>query len=65
MCEATDERIDADDVEISAQHIVVNNRDAWTPQDVRDNVLWTKVGAMASVCAVVFSLVAIIIAFTQ
>jgi len=61
MCDATDER----DVEISAQSVVVNNSDAWTPQDVRDNVLWTKVGALASVCAVVFSVIAILIAFTQ
>jgi hypothetical protein len=63
--DSEDEHIEAEDVQVTAEHVIVNNSDAWTPQDVRDNVLWTKVGALAAVCSVIFSVVAIAIAFTH
>lgn len=63
MCEATDERIDADDVQIDARHVVVNT--GWTARMAFWNTVGTVFGAFAGVASLVLSAVALVIAFTR
>ena len=63
MCEATDERIDADDVQIDAQRVVVNT--GWTARMALWNTVGTVAGALVGVASFVLSVIAIIIAFTR
>ena len=63
MWEATDERIDADDVQIDAQRVVVNT--GWTARMALWNTVGTVAGALVGVASFVLSVIAIIIAFTR
>ncbi len=64
MCgEASDEHIEAEDVQIDARSVVVNT--GWTARMAFWNTLGTVIGAFAGVASLVLSAVAIYIAFTH
>ncbi len=63
MCEAGDERIDADDVQIDARTVVVNT--GWTARMALWNTVGTVLGAFAGVASLVLSGIALYIAFTH
>lgn len=59
----TDEHIEADDVQIDAQRVVVNT--GWTARMAFWNTVGTVLGAFAGVASLVLSAVALYIAFTH
>jgi len=61
--EAGDERIEADDVQIDARHVVVNT--GWTARMAFWNTVGTVLGAFAGVASLVLSCIALWVAFTQ
>lgn len=58
--EAGDERIEADDVQIDAQHVIVNT--GWTPGLAFWNTVGTVAGALVGVASLVLSGVALWVA---
>ena len=63
MCEATDERIDADDVQIDARHVVVNT--GWSIEMAKWNTIGTVAGALVGSASLLISIVTLAIVLTQ
>lgn len=62
MCD-TDERIEADDVEINAKRVIVTT--GWTPRMAWWNTFGTVLGAFVGLASLILSAIAIYIALTQ